>query len=69
MELSFVDICIFQAIARPEVNSQTRLVKKVFFKAMNMDFAFEALRKLAIFRHGGVELSAGGDKWLHEACR
>ena len=33
---------------------------------MNIDFVFKALRKLAIFRYGGFEFKAVGDKWLHE---
>ena len=33
---------------------------------MNIDFAFEALRKLAIFRYGRFEFKAVGDKLLHE---
>ena len=37
-----------------------------FVKPMNIDFAFKALRKLAIFQYGGFEFEAVGDKWLHE---
>ena len=33
---------------------------------MNIDFAFEALQKLAIFRYGGFEFEALSDKWLHK---
>ena len=28
--------------------------------------AFEALRKLAILRHGGFEFEAVDDKWMHD---
>ena len=34
---------------------------------MNIDFAFKALHKLAIFRYDGFEFKAVSDKWLHEA--
>ena len=37
---------------------------KKFVRPMNMDFAFRALRKLAIFRYGGFEFKAVSDKWL-----
>ena len=33
---------------------------------MNIEFAFEPLRKLAIFWYGKFEFEAVGDKWLHE---
>ena len=33
---------------------------------MSLDFAFKALRKLAVFRYDGFEFEAIGDKWLHE---
>ena len=49
MELLFVDICIFQAISGAKIYSCSWLVKKIF-KPMNMDFAFEALRKFATFQ-------------------
>ena len=65
IELSFVDICIFQAISRAEAYCQYWLVKK-FFKPMNIDFVFKALWKLVIFRYGGFEFKAVGDMWLHE---
>ena len=32
---------------------------------MNIDFAFEAQRKLAIFTYGGFVNKAVGSKWLH----
>ena len=62
MELLCLDICIFQAIPRGEVYSQSWLVK-TRFKTMNIDFAFKALQELAIFRYGGFEFKAVGDKW------
>ena len=64
VELSFVDICIFQAISRAAMYGRLWLVRKGF-KPMNSDFAFEALRKLTIFRHGGFEFTVS-DKWLHK---
>ena len=39
---------------------------KKFFEPMNIDFAFEALWKLAVFRYGRFEIKAVSDKWLHE---
>ena len=33
---------------------------------MNIDMALEDLRKLVIFRYGGFEFKAVGNKWLHE---
>ena len=33
---------------------------------MNINFAFEALQKLAIFSYGRFEFKAVGNKWLHE---
>ena len=33
---------------------------------LNIDFAFKALQKLAIFRYGGYESEAVSDKWLYE---
>ena len=33
---------------------------------MNIDFALETLWMLALFRYGGFEFKAVGDKWLHE---
>ena len=65
MELSFVGICIFQAISQAEIYGWSWLVKEVF-KQTNIDFAFEALRKLTIFWYGGFEFEPVGDKWLHE---
>ena len=60
MELLFVDICIFRAISRAEIYCLSQLVKKVF-KPMNIDFAFKALWKSAIFRYGRFEFKAVGD--------
>ena len=67
MKLLFVDICIFHVFSRAEVYGQSGLVKKVF-KPMNINFAFEALRKLAIYRYGGFEFKAVCDKWLHKTA-
>ena len=39
---------------------------KKFLKQININLAFEALRKLAIFRYGGFEYEAVDDKWLHK---
>ena len=39
---------------------------KQLFKPMNMDFAFEALRKLAILGYGRFKFEIFGDKWLQE---
>ena len=63
IELLFMDICIFQAISGAEVYGWTWLVKKVL---KPIDFALEALQKLAIFQYGRFEFEAVGDKWLHK---
>ena len=60
--VSYIDICIFQAISGAEVYSQSWLVKRF----LNVEFAFESLWKLAVFRYGGFEFEAVGDKCLHE---
>ena len=39
---------------------------KIFFKPVNIDFAFKALQKSAIFGYGGFEFKAVSDKWLHK---
>ena len=57
MELSFFDICILQAIAGAEIKANPDWSKKVF-KPINIDFAFRALQKLAIFRYEGLEFKA-----------
>ena len=68
MELSFVDICIFQAISGADWS-------KHVFKPMNINFAFKALRKLAIFWYGGFEYETLGlavmawPSWLPVATR
>ena len=42
------------------------LIGQKVFKTLNIDFAFKALWKLAIFRYCGFEFEAVGAKWLHE---
>ena len=44
--------------------SRSWLIRK-FVKPMNIDFAVEALRKLAFFRYAGFEDETVGSKWLY----
>ena len=72
MELSFIDIWTFPGLLYA---GWSWIVKILFFKPVNSDFAFETSQQWAIFRHGGFEFKAAGDKWLHktdkeeEKCR
>ena len=66
MDLLFIDICIFQAISELRYTAGPDWSKKLF-QPININFAFEALWKLAIFRYGRFEFKAVSDKWLHES--
>ena len=67
VELLFVDVCIWCAHHLkpfPRLNCRASSAwSKQFFKLMNIDFAFKAFRKFAIFKYGGFEFDAvGGTK-------
>ena len=64
-KLLFLEICIFQAISRPEVSSQSWLVKKVCWTNEHR-LCIRTLWKVAIFLYGRFEFKAVGIRWLHE---
>ena len=50
MELSFLDICIFQTISGAKVKSRSWLIKKVVFKPITMDVGIQRVREVGHFQ-------------------
>ena len=64
-ELSFVDICIFQAISGIEVSGLSWMVKKFLDQwTFTLHQNFMEVSHLPIY--GGFEFGAVSDKWLHK---